>query len=105
MESGSFSDSEVGTPQGGVISPLLANVYLHYILDLWFTKVIKPRGKGYMQMVRYCDDFVVCCESENDAKEFLDQLKGRFEKFGLQVAEDKTQILKFGRAEWYRAVR
>jgi len=103
MESGNFQESELGAPQGGVVSPLLANIYLHYVLDLWFMKIIKPKGRGYMEMVRYCDDFVVCCESENDAKEFLNQLKERFRKFGLSVAEDKTQIIKFGKREWYLA--
>lgn len=103
MDEGNRLPSIVGTPQGGVISPLLANIYLHYVLDLWFEKKIKPASRGHMALIRYCDDFVVCCESEHDAKEFLDLLKQRFEKFGLEVAEDKTQVLKFGRRAWQLA--
>ena len=100
MEEGNYLESESGTPQGGVISPLLANIYLHYVLDLWFEKKIKPKARGHIEMMRYCDDFVVCCESEADAKEFLEQLKERFEKFGLKVAEEKTRLIKFGRKGW-----
>lgn len=103
MDEGKYLESEQSTPQGGVISPLLANIYLHYVLDLWFEKVIKPKARGYMEMVRYCDDFVVCCQSEADAKEFLEQLQKRFEKFGLKIAEEKTKIVKFGVQEWYLA--
>lgn len=103
MEEGNVLPSIVGTPQGGVISPLLANIYLHYVLDLWFEKKVKPASKGHMALIRYCDDFVVCCESEHDAKTFLDNLKQRLEKFGLEVAEDKTQVLKFGRRTWQLA--
>ena len=103
MEGGEVSPSTVGTPQGGVISPLLANIYLHYVLDLWFEKIIKPQSKGYMELIRYCDDFVVCCESEHDAKHFLETLIQRLSKFGLEVAEDKTKILKFGRRVWQLA--
>lgn len=105
MDQGNYLESEQGTPQGGSISPLLANIYLHYVLDLWFEKIIKPKARGYMEMVRYSDDFVVCCQSESDAKEFLEQLQKRFEKFGLKVAEEKTKILKFGVREWYLAER
>jgi RNA-directed DNA polymerase len=84
----------------GVISPLLANIYLHYVLDIWFEKIIKPKAKGHMQLTRYCDDFVVCCESEHDAKEFLQLLEERFSKFGLSVSPNKTKIIKFGRHVW-----
>ena len=86
----------MGTPQGGVISPLLANIYLHYVLDLWFEKKVKPKARGHIELIRYCDDFVVCCESEKDAKGFLDILKTRLGKFGLEISEDKTKVLKFG---------
>ncbi len=86
-------------------SPLLANIYLHYVLDVWFEKKIKPASKGHMALIRYCDDFVVCCESEHDAKTFLELLKQRLEKFGLEVAEDKTQVLKFGRRAWQLATK
>ncbi len=103
IEDGDYQETEQGTPQGGIASPLLANIYLHYVLDLWFEKKIKPKGRGYMQLIRYCDDFVVCCESEVDAKEFLELLKERLGKFGLRIAEEKTRIVKFGKREWYLA--
>ena len=93
----------MGTPQGGIISPLLANIYLHYVLDLWFEKKVKPIAKGHVELIRYCDDFVVCCESEKDAKEFLSKLQTRLGKFGLEISKDKTKVLKFGRQVWKRA--
>ena len=105
VEDGKQLATEAGTPQGGVISPLLANIYLHYVLDLWFKKEIKSQAKGHMELIRYCDDFVVCCESEKDAKNFLDLLHTRLEKFGLQVSEEKTKVLKFGRQVWKQAQR
>jgi RNA-directed DNA polymerase len=105
VEDGKQLATEVGTPQGGVISPLLANIYLHYVLDLWFKKEIKSQAKGHMDLIRYCDDFVVCCESEKDAKSFLELLYIRLEKFGLQVSEDKTKVLKFGRQVWKQVQR
>ena len=105
VEDGKQLATEAGTPQGGVISPLLANIYLHYVLDLWFKKEIKSQAKGHMELIRYCDDFVVCCESEKDAKNFLELLHTRLEKFGLQVSEDKTKVLKFGRQVWKQAQR
>jgi RNA-directed DNA polymerase len=102
IEDGEYRSSELGTPQGGVISPLLANIYLHYVLDNWFEKIIKPKARGHMQCIRYCDDFVVCCESERDAKEFLKALEERLKKFGLAVSPEKTKIIKFGRNIWRR---
>jgi len=103
MEEGKLLSSNVGTPQGGVISPLLANIYLHYVLDLWFEKKIRLKSTGHMALIRYCDDFVVCCESKHDANIFLETLKQRLSTFNLAVAEDKTQVLKFGRRAWQLA--
>lgn len=105
VEEGEYHASELGTPQGGVVSPLFANIYLHYVLDIWFEKVFKSTSKGYMKMIRFCDDFVVCCESERDAKEFLKALKERFDKFGLALSTEKTKIIKFGRNSWQRGKR
>ena len=105
VEDGKQLATELGTPQGGVVSPLLANIYLHYVLDLWFEKRIKPNAKGHMELIRYCDDFVVCCESEKDAKQFLELLQTRLEKFSLKVSEEKTRILKFGRQVWKQSQR
>ncbi|HEY5562159.1 MAG TPA: reverse transcriptase domain-containing protein, partial [Clostridiaceae bacterium] len=89
-------------PQGGVISPILGNVYLHYALDLWFEKVVKKNCKGEAHIVRYCDDFVCCFEYENEAKSFYEELKKRLAKFNLQIAEDKTKILHFGKTAYYK---
>ena len=103
MEEGKLIKRDKGTPQGGVLSPLLANIYLHYILDLWFEKVIKPKLKGYVKLIRYADDFVVCFQSGKEAKEFGEALKQRLSKFGLEIAEDKSRIIEFGRYVWQRA--
>jgi retron-type reverse transcriptase len=67
IEAGVFHETEEGTPQGGVISPMLANIYLHYVLDLWMTKVVKKRSGGYVEMVRYADDFVICVQYKDEA--------------------------------------
>ncbi len=96
MEDMKYYESDKGTPQGGLISPILANVYLHYVLDLWF-KAIKPKLKGEAYIVRYCDDFIIMFQYENEAKEVYEHLIKRFAKFGLEVAEDKTKIIPFGR--------
>jgi hypothetical protein len=105
MDNGIYSDSIKGSPQGGVISPLLANIYLHYVLDLWFEKKYKTTSRSYMELIRYCDDFVVLFESQNDAKRFLEELRERLAKFGLEVAEDKTRMLEFGRNAYLRSKR
>ena len=105
MEGSEYRASDEGTPQGGVVSPLLANIYLHYVLDIWFKRVISPKAEGYMQMIRYCDDFVVCCEHEADAKQFLTELVERFSKFGLEVSPEKTKMVKFGRSAWWESKR
>lgn len=105
MENGVYVDSGTGAPQGGVISPLLANIYLHYVLDLWFEKKYKTSSKSYMELIRYCDDFVVLFESQKDATCFLEELRERLAKFGLKVAEDKTRILEFGRNAYNRSKR
>lgn len=103
IDNGEYSPSLQGAPQGGNLSPLLANIYLHYVLDLWFDKKVKLQGKGYMELIRYCDDYVVCCESEQDAREFLDSLEQRLSKFGLEISREKTHIVRFGRHAWQHA--
>lgn len=105
MENGKVKNSDDGTPQGGIVSPILANIYLHYVLDLWFEKRFKKQTEGYVKLIRYCDDFVMVCESEHDARQFLLQLKERLSKFYLEVSEEKTQIIKFGRNAWKQAKR
>jgi group II intron reverse transcriptase/maturase len=97
MEEGKYYHTDKGTPQGGVISPILANIYLHYVLDLWFEKVVKKESTGDASMIRYADDFVCCFQHKHEAEKFLSSLKERLKKFGLEVAEEKTKIIEFGR--------
>ena len=96
-EDGKVIHPQTGTPQGGVVSPVLANIYLHYVLDLWFEKVVKPKQQGHAQMIRYADDFVAAFEHRHEAEAFERDLKARLAKFGLQLAADKTKTLRFGR--------
>ena len=97
MEDGKRLDSDRGTPQGGLISPVLANVYLHYVLDLWMEKAIKPRLRGEVYYVRYADDFLILFQYENEARKVMNTLKKRLDKFSLEAAEEKTRILPIGR--------
>lgn len=92
-----FHITTKGTPQGGLISPVLANVYLHYVLDWWFEKVVKPKLKGEAYLIRYADDFVIMFQYENEAKEVYERLVKRLAKFELEVEENKTRIIPFGR--------
>jgi RNA-directed DNA polymerase len=97
LEDGALTHPEAGTPQGGVISPLLANVYLHYVLDVWFADVVKPRLKGRAFLVRYADDLVMGFTCEEDARRVLDVLPKRFGKYGLTIHPDKTRLVPFVR--------
>jgi len=96
MEDGLFTATEEGTPQGGNILPILANIYLHYVLDLWFTRRFIKSCEGLARLIRYADDFVVCFQRRSDAEQFRMELDGRLGKFGLEVAAEKTKILEFG---------
>lgn len=96
-EKGRRSIAKVGTPQGSVISPLLANVYLHYVLDLWVNSWRKTKAKGDVVVVRYADDFVLGFQYRHEAERFLRNLKERLKKFGLALHPDKTRLLEFGR--------
>ena len=96
MEEGTFLQTDKGTPQGGVISPVLANIYLHHVLDLWFQYRIKKEVRGYVEMVRYCDDFIILVEYEEEAQQILRRLTERLSKFDLHLSEDKTRIVRFG---------
>lgn len=89
-----------GSPQGGIISPILANIYLHYVLDLWFEKIVKPHCEGEAYLCRYCDDFVCAFRYKEDADKFYRVLPKRLGKFGLELAAEKTQIIGFNR--WLR---
>ncbi len=95
--SGMVIHPSTGTPQGGVVSPVLANVYLHYALDLWFEKSIKNQCIGKAMLIRYADDFACAFEHEHDAEMFYQALSNRLEKFGLEIASEKTLIVPFSR--------
>lgn len=97
MIDGRIEASDLGTPQGAVISPLLANVYLHYVLDLWFEKAIKPVLKGEGSLIRYADDFVCCFQYKEEAERFYTLLRERLAQFQLEIAEEKSKIIMFGR--------
>ena len=97
MDNGLFSRTEGGVPQGGPVSPILANIYLHYVLDLWFNRVFKRGCRGTAHLVRYADDFVVCFQRQEDARSFMAEVEGRLAKFHLEVAGEKTRRIVFGR--------
>lgn len=94
---GKVEETTKGTPQGGIISPILANIYLHYCLDLWFEVKEKKELYGYSQLVRYADDFLIGVQHQSDALKLMADLRQRLDKFGLELAEDKTKVLEFGR--------
>lgn len=97
LEEGRLWHAEAGTPQGGVISPLLANIYLHEVLDTWFEHMVKPRLRGPAHLVRYADDFIICFERKDDAERVLAVLPKRFGKYGLMLHPDKTRLVAFER--------
>lgn len=97
IENGEHRRMEAGTPQGGVLSPLLANIYLHEVLDVWFESMVKPVLENRAQLVRYVDDAVLIFENERDARRVYNTLPKRFEKYGLQLHPDKTRLLRFQR--------
>jgi Retron-type reverse transcriptase len=97
LEDGNVVNPVTGTPQGGIISPILANIYLHYVLDVWFEEVVKAHCRGEAYICRYADDFVCAFQFEDDAKRFYKALGLRLEKYGLAFAEEKTRIIRFSR--------
>jgi len=97
MEEGNLSYPTTGTPQGGVISPLLSNIYLHKVLDEWFEATVRPRLNGQASLIRFADDFVVVFELEADARRVLDVLPKRFDRFGLRLHPGKTRLVRFER--------
>jgi group II intron reverse transcriptase/maturase len=102
LEDGTWTPSETGTVQGGSISPLLANLYLHYVFDLWTERWRKTQTRGDVIVVRYADDFIVGFQLREDAERFLTELRERFAKFRLELHPDKTRLLPFGRTAWGR---
>jgi group II intron reverse transcriptase/maturase len=97
MEQGQWSETKEGSPQGSVISPALANLYLHYVLDLWVEQWRKKQARGDMIIVRYADDAVLGFEHREEAERFLEQLRERLQKFGLELHPEKTRLIEFGR--------
>ena len=97
LENGMWTPSERGTPQGGKVSPVLSNVYLHYVFDLWAQRWRKTEARGEVIIVRYLDDFIVGFQDRTDAERFLTALRGRLEQHGLQLHPNKTRLLEFGR--------
>jgi group II intron reverse transcriptase/maturase len=97
MEAGQISYPDAGSPQGGVISPLLANIYLHYVLDMWFEQEVQPRLAGRAYLIRYADDFVIGFVNEKDAHRVKDVLPKRFGKYGLKIHPEKTRLVRFNR--------
>lgn len=97
LEAGELHYTDAGTPQGGVISPLLANVYLHEVLDAWFEAEVKPRLKGHAFLIRYADDAVIAFSSEEDARKVMAVLPKRFGKYGLKLHPEKTRLVPFDR--------
>ena len=105
MESGHRVATDEGTPQGGPLSPLLANIYLHYVLDLWFERGVRPRVAGECHLVRYADDFLVLVQYRDSAERIEKVLRQRLAKFGLTLHPSKTRTISFGRYERERAKR
>ena len=108
LEDGCVTHPETGSPQGGVVSPMLSNVFLHYVLDDWFEREVQPRLKGRSFLIRYADDFVMGFSCEEDARRVMDVLPKRFEKYGLTIHPDKTRLVPFerpGRASKASALR
>jgi group II intron reverse transcriptase/maturase len=103
MEDGLVQASEEGTPQGSILSPLLSNIYLHYALDLWFSRRFKKRCRGQAYYFRFADDFLACFQYRSDANEFREQLEDRLQGFGLELAPEKTRCIEFGRFARERA--
>jgi RNA-directed DNA polymerase len=97
MEDGTTEHPETGVPQGGVISPILSNVYLHYVLDLWYQDEVAPRLKGKAELIRYADDFLIVFATKDDAERVMEVLPKRFERYGLRLHPEKTRLLRFAR--------
>lgn len=102
-EDGEVLRPEAGSPQGGSVSPILSNIYLHYVLDLWVENVVKKRCRGSVKLIRYCDDFVCAFQYKEDAERFYKELGIRLEKFNLELAKEKTRILRFSRFDMERS--
>ncbi len=105
LEEGKRTYNELGVPQGGVISPILANIYLHYALDLWVKRVMGKEINGRIYLVRYCDDFIIGCTNEQAAEKVWRELGDRLKKFGLEISETKSRLIKFGLKAYLKSGR
>jgi len=99
FEAGQIVVTEHGTPQGGNLSPMLSNIFLHYVLDLWFERKVKPQARGACYLVRYADDFICMVQYKDDAQRIEQALRERFAKFDLELHPEKTRVISFGRYE------
>lgn len=97
IEEGKYYDTEQGTPQGGILSPMLSNIYLHYVLDLWIERKMKRECAGHLEEVRYCDDFLIFVQRKAEGERIVAALRERLAKFGLTLSEEKTRLIEFGR--------
>ena len=96
LEEGIWRNDDTGTPQGGLVSPVLANIYLHYVLDLWFEKKFAKTCRGNARLIRYADDYVACFNREEEARRFMTEMQERLGQFGLEVEPSKTALIRFG---------
>src|SRR5438105_1860296 len=99
MDAGVLTHPETGVVQGGVISPILANIFLHDVLDEWFARAVRPRMKGRSFLIRFADDFVIGCELAGDARRSMAVLPKRFARFGLRMHPTKTALIAFRKPE------
>ena len=105
MDLGVLQETKKGTPQGGNISPMLANIFLHYVLDEWFEKQVKPHLSGQSYLIRYCDDFVILVQYKTQGQEILNKVRERLKEFGIELNPEKTKMISFGYWERQNAMR
>jgi len=105
VDEGLLVKTEKGTPQGSILSPILANIFLHYVLDVWFEETVKTHVRGYCEIIRYADDFVCVVQYEEEAKRIEKALKNRFNRYGLEIHPDKSRRISFGKFEPRNAKR
>jgi group II intron reverse transcriptase/maturase len=105
LSEGELTVSEEGVPQGSICSPILANIFAHYVIDEWFEDVVKEHCSGKVELYRYADDAVICCQYEKDSKRILSALINRLEKYGLKLNEEKSRLVSFSRRHYTHGIR